>query len=115
MHQRISSITASLAALAAVTVLAAPPIRHGGDHEEGTTDWGSPNSCALDAPTPTVVDGGFTLAEAKTYRMVPFTVPKGTTRVEVGYSWDDVEPKPANSRDGSTVDLGLWDNHGYRA
>lgn len=43
---------------------------------------------------------------AKTYHVVPFEVAKGTTRVEVGYSW--------SPSDGTTLDLGLWDADGYR-
>ncbi len=57
--------------------------------------------------------GSFTPDDAKTYRMVPFRVPEGTTRVEVGYEWADVPPAPEDDDDGSTVDLGLWDADGY--
>lgn len=44
--------------------------------------------------------------QAKTYRVEPFEVGRGTTRVEVGYSWSPTE--------STTLDLGLWDADGYR-
>lgn len=51
--------------------------------------------------------GRVTPADVKTYRMFPFEVAPGTTRVEVGYSWAPIE--------GTTLDLGLWDADGYRS
>lgn len=114
MRQRPTPLVVSTAALLTFGVALVPSARTAHTPPPNGSDWGTPLDCGLDAPQPTVVDGTFTVAEAKTYRMVPFTVPKGTTRVEVGYSWDDIEPKPANSQDSSTVDLGIWDQHGYR-
>jgi hypothetical protein len=44
-----------------------------------------------------------------TYKLVPFRVARGTTRVEVGYGY-------SGEGTGDTVlDLGLWDEDGYRA
>ncbi len=105
-----TTILATLANPAISTAATAAPASATPD---GSTDWGTPKPCTLDADTPTAVDGTFTTEEARTYRMVPFTVPEGTTRIEVGYSWDDLPPAPENSIDRSTVDLGLWDNDGY--
>lgn len=41
-----------------------------------------------------VLAGSLAAADAKTYRTLPFEVAAGTTRVEVGYRWDDVVPLP---------------------
>ncbi|MFN8051574.1 MAG: CehA/McbA family metallohydrolase [Acidimicrobiales bacterium] len=53
------------------------------------------------------MSGSVAPTDAKTYRVLPFVVEPGTTRVEVGYSWTPT--------DGTTLDLGLWDNDGYRS
>jgi hypothetical protein len=66
---------------------------------------------------PLVLTGAVTSAEARTYRQLPFLVPVGAQRVEVGYSWAEVQedPTPAKSLTATTLDLGLWDEDGYRA
>lgn len=48
--------------------------------------------------------GDLVATQAKTYLLVPFEVPDGVTRVEVGYTWDPLED--------TTLDLGLWDADG---
>src|SRR5690606_35755999 len=63
-----------------------------------------------------VMTGSVAPADAKTYRVLPFEVMQGTTRVEVGYSWADVVPLPGIPVvDGlvqTVFDLGLWDEDG---
>lgn len=74
-----------------------------------------PAGAAPDDPAPACtttgdaveITGRVTPAQVKTYEVFPFSVPVGTTRVEVGYSWSPV--------DGTTLDLGLWDADGYRS
>lgn len=67
--------------------------------------------CAPGQP-PVVINGSAGPSEAKTYRLVPFEVADGTTRVEVGYSWADSSPLPSTPLTQSVVDLGLWDADG---
>ena len=60
--------------------------------------------------------GSVTSAEAKTYRLQPFTVAPGTERVEVSYRWTEkANNPPSNPLTATTLDLGLWDEHGYRS
>ena len=66
----------------------------------------APEVCAPDVGVVTLT-GTVTPDLAKTYRVEPFEVATGTTRVEVGYSWTPSE--------GTTLDLGLWDADGYRS
>ena len=61
---------------------------------------------------PITVDGSMSAEDAKTYRTIPFEVASGTTRVEVGYRWDDVRPMPGSPLVQTVVDLGLWDEDG---
>jgi hypothetical protein len=70
-------------------------------------------ACSPDGP-PVVFSGSVTSADAKTYRTLPFDVRPGTTRVEVGYRWDDVAPLPDLPVDlvQTVFDLGLWDEGG---
>ncbi|NLA34515.1 MAG: CehA/McbA family metallohydrolase [Actinobacteria bacterium] len=51
------------------------------------------------------LSGAVEHAAQKTYLLVPFEVPRGVTRVEVGYTWAPLE--------STTLDLGLWDPDGY--
>lgn len=53
--------------------------------------------------------------EAKTYRMLPFAVAAGTGRVELSYGWSESGSLPGTPLTATTFDLGLWDQHGYRA
>jgi hypothetical protein len=63
---------------------------------------------------PVVFSGSVASADAATYRTLPFEVAPGTTRVEVGYRWDDVVPLPDLPVDlvQTVFDLGLWDEGG---
>lgn len=97
-------LIASLAALtvAATTLVTAPP------SSAQTTPVCEPGG------PPVVVKGSAQPSDAKTYRLHPFDVSPGTTRVEVGYSWSDLSPLPSTPLTQSVVDLGLWDADGYR-
>ncbi|MGH8530820.1 MAG: CehA/McbA family metallohydrolase [Nevskiales bacterium] len=64
---------------------------------------------------PLLMSGSAAMADAKTYRMLPFDVVPGTTRIEVGYRWTDVLPLPSTPITQTVFDLGLWDNDGYRS
>ena len=58
---------------------------------------------------PVVLAGELPESSAETYTLLPVDVAEGTTRVEVGYEWEDAEP------DGDTrsvLDLGIWDADG---
>ncbi|MGQ0434142.1 MAG: CehA/McbA family metallohydrolase [Microthrixaceae bacterium] len=71
-------------------------------------------ACAPDGAA-VVVTGSVSSDDAKTYRDLPFDVAPGTTRVEVGYRWDDARPlpgTPANVLVQTVLDLGLWDEGG---
>ncbi len=70
--------------------------------------------CAPEGPA-VVMTGSVASNDAKTYRDLPFDVQVGTTRVEVGYRWDDnalLPNTPANALVQTVLDLGLWDQHG---
>ncbi len=76
---------------------------------------------AQEAP-PACVPGGepvsgrvdFAPAQAKTYDLVPFAVAPGTTRIEIVYDWGGASFLEGSQFTSTTVDLGLWDQHGYR-
>lgn len=58
------------------------------------------------APEPITLTGQITRADHQTYRELPFTVPAGTTRITIDFSYD---------KDNRTViDLGLRDPNGQR-
>jgi hypothetical protein len=58
------------------------------------------------APEPITLTGQITRADHQTYRELPFTVPQGTTRITIDFSYD---------KDNRTViDLGLRDPNGQR-
>ena len=50
------------------------------------------------------LSGRLERSSQKTYLLLPFDVPRGVTRVEVGYRWSPPE--------STTLDLGLWDADG---
>ena len=57
-------------------------------------------------PAPITLAGAITRADHQTYRELPFTVPPGTTRISIDFSYD---------KDNRTViDLGLRDPQGLR-
>ncbi|MDP9141196.1 MAG: CehA/McbA family metallohydrolase [Pseudomonadota bacterium] len=70
-------------------------------------------NCVLDGG-PVEFSGAVSGADAKTYEMKPFVVPAGTHRVELSYGWSESGPLPTTPLTSTTLDLGLWDNHGYR-
>ena len=72
---------------------------------------GSGPRCAPGGP-PVVHTGTVTSADAKTYRTLPFKVVGGTTRVEVGYGWQDAVALPGQPLVQTVLDLGLWDDGG---
>lgn len=60
--------------------------------------------------------GRVSTADAKTYLLQPFTVAPGTGRVEVSYQWTERAGNPPNNPlTATTLDLGLWDEDGYRS
>ena len=59
--------------------------------------------------------GGAEPADVKTYRMLPFTVASSAGRVEVSYQWIERSSAPGTPITSSTLDLGLWDEKGYRS
>ena len=61
------------------------------------------------------VCGSVGTADAKTYRMLPFNVAPGTGRIELSYGWTDKAGPPSTPLTSTTLDLGLWDQHGYRS
>ena len=60
------------------------------------------------------VSGALARADAKSYFVIPVEVDGATQRIELGYGWTDNGPGSA-PLDDTTIDLGLWDNDGYRA
>ena len=60
------------------------------------------------------LQGSVTTADAKTYRMLPFEVGLDTGRVELSYRWTEKDGPPVNEFTRTTLDLGLWDERGYR-
>lgn len=59
------------------------------------------------------VSGSVVPSDAKSYLVLPVEVDSTTRRVEVGYGWSDNGPGTL-PLDDTTIDLGLWDHHGYR-
>lgn len=70
-------------------------------------------ACAPGEPALTFT-GSVTTGDAKTYRLQPFAVAPGTGRVELAYGWTDKPGLPSTPLTATTLDLGLWDNDGYR-
>lgn len=59
------------------------------------------------------ITGSVSTADAKTYRLQPFTVAPGSERVEVSYQWTEKTGNPpGNPLTATTLDLGLWDERG---
>lgn len=76
-----------------------------------------PTNAALCGPGEPALQftGSIGSADAKTYRMLPFKVVAGTGRVEVSYGWADKPGLPSTPLTSTTLDLGLWDQRGYRS
>ncbi len=65
---------------------------------------------------PVVIRGTALPADERTYLTLPFEVAAGTTRVEVDYKWKPLPPAlPDNPVTKTVLDLGLWDEKGYRS
>lgn len=69
--------------------------------------------CAPGEPA-LVFNGSVQSADAKTYRLQPFAVAPGTGRVELSYGWTEAGVLPSTPLTATTLDLGLWDEDGYR-
>jgi hypothetical protein len=63
---------------------------------------------------PIELTGAVSSAQAKTYQILPFTVGAGTGRVELSYRWTEKAGPPSTPLSATTLDLGLWDEKGYR-
>lgn len=76
-----------------------------------------PVDAALCSPQAEALEfhGAVTPADAKTYRMLPFEVTAGTGRIELSYQWTESGVLPSTPLTATTLDLGLWDQHGYRS
>lgn len=61
---------------------------------------------------PLVFEGDVAAADARQYRLQPFSVVAGTGRVEVAYGWAEAPGLPATPLTSTTLDLGLWDADG---
>jgi len=73
------------------------------------------DACAPDHPA-LELTGTVASSEAKTYRLQPFVVAEGSERVELSYQWTErAGNPPANPLTNTTLDLGLWDERGYRS
>lgn len=102
-----------------------PPAPGGGDPGQDSRPVGDPagptDTPPLCSPLrgPIEITGSIAEADAKTYRMQPFQVAPGTGRIELSYGWSDHMPlsslPTAGSLAASTLDLGLWDQRGYRS
>jgi hypothetical protein len=66
-----------------------------------------------DALPATELTGSVANADARTYRMLPFTVQPGTGRIEVSYRWTEKPGPPGTPAASTTLDVGIWDDGGY--
>ncbi len=94
----------------------------GGAGGGGGSNLSAPNPTPpADAPrcapgdAPLVITDSASTEDARSYRLLPFAVAPGTTRIEVGYRWADATPLPSTPLTQTVFDLGLWDSDGYRA
>src|SRR5687767_8483090 len=72
------------------------------------------SACAPGSPA-LELTGAVTGADARTYKIFPFAVAPGTGRVELSYGWTDRAGPPSTPVTATTLDLGMWDQRGYRA
>lgn len=101
----VACLVGVIAVAVAVAALAAPAT----SDAEST---GPAHVCAA-GRDPVVLEGEFAESAAETYTLLPVDVAEGTTRVEVGYEWHDVEPnEDPEEGDRSVLDLGIWDADG---
>ena len=81
---------------------------------------GRESAPALDAAqcapnrAPIQLTGSIASADAKTYQVHPFSVAPGPGRIELSYQWTEKSGPPSTELTTSTMDLGLWDEKGYR-
>ncbi|CAA9240805.1 MAG: hypothetical protein AVDCRST_MAG76-1759, partial [uncultured Acidimicrobiales bacterium] len=62
---------------------------------------------------PATFGGAVAPSDAGTYRVLPFEVAPGTTRVELTYDWTDAGSVPTTPLTRTVLDLGLWDEQGH--
>jgi hypothetical protein len=75
----------------------------------------APPVCEPDGP-PVIIRGTAFPGDERRYLMLPFEVVEGTTRLELDYDWNPLPPTPPETPLTKTVlDLGLWDEKGYRS
>lgn len=92
------------AALVAGSVVSAPSAQS----EDAVAACGSPGE-------PLQLSGTVAEDDAESYSVLPFAVPDSVGRVEVAYRWEEVRPELSNALTKTTIDLGLWDEDGYRS
>ena len=96
------------AGCAAVAIVAAATLSANGSAGAAT----DPPVCEAGGD-PVALTGELGEQAAETYTLLPVDVAEGTTRVEVGYEWHDVEPRDdPEDGDRSVLDLGIWDADG---
>lgn len=79
----------------------------------GSSELPPPRACDPRLP-PIEIRGEVATDDQKTYRMLPFEVSAQTGRVELSYGWTEKNGPPVNQFTRTTLDLGLWDQGGYR-
>ena len=74
----------------------------------------TPPTCA---PGQSAVTGNVNVTsdDVKTYQVRPFQVAAGTTTVKVEYDWGNAGPGGGTPLTATTIDLGVWDEDGYRS
>ena len=106
-------VFALVAALACLVGTATPALAHGsaprGPRQVDTPVDGVPR-CVPGGP-PVVLAGTIVPEDESTYRLHPFEVVAGTTRVELSSTFGDGAPGGTPGGD-TVVDLGLWDGDG---
>jgi hypothetical protein len=60
------------------------------------------------------VTGSFLPGTAPDWYAVPVDVPRGVSEIEVSYSYDRPEPSLPSGLAGNTLDIGVFDAHGFR-
>ena len=81
----------------------------------GATAAPGADSVCVPGAAPLQFGGSIGSGDAKTYRVLPFTVAAGTGRIEMSYGWTEKPGPPSTPFTSTTLDLGLWDQHGYRS
>lgn len=102
-----TGVAAGVFAAAGLLIAAATGAMGSAAAQEPAGGEGSTGASAAPACVPNEVltlSGSVEHSAQKTYLLLPFVVPRGVTRVEVGYRWSPVE--------STTLDLGLWDADG---